>query len=87
MYMMISRLLVMIAVFSAVGLGQMPPVEPGAVIDFYYSRIRAARLDARHVAGGGVHLLTGSSGAAAYAVQARQRSDGMTETDIVVNGG
>ena len=63
------------------------PVEPGAVIDFYYSRIRAARLGARHVAGGGVHLLTGSGGGAAYAVQARQRSDGMTETDIVVNGG
>jgi acyl dehydratase len=62
------------------------PVAPGDVIDFYHSRAKTAHLDLRHVAAEGVAVLEGSKGAAAYAVQARRRSDGLTEADIVVNG-
>lgn len=63
------------------------PVEPGDVIGLYYSRVRAARFDVYYRAAEGVHVLSGSNAKAAYAIQARKRADGMTETDIVVNGG
>ena len=62
------------------------PVEPGDVINFYYTRAIAAKFGARHMAANEVHLLEGSKGAAVYAVQARKREDGLTEADIVVNG-
>ncbi len=63
------------------------PVEPVAVIDFYHTLARAAHYDARHNQADGRELLEGSKGAAVYAVQARVREDGLTEADIVVNGG
>lgn len=63
------------------------PVEPADIIAFYESRARAARLEARHVAADGLHVLSGGNGKIAFAIQARQRGDGMTETDLVVNGG
>ena len=62
------------------------PVDPVAVIDFYHTLARAAKFDVRHRQTDGVELLEGSKGAAAYAVQARRRADGLTEADIVVNG-
>jgi hypothetical protein len=63
------------------------PVDTGAVIDFYHTMARAAHYDARHSQAEGRDLLEGGKGAAAYAVQARLREDGLTEADIVVNGG
>ncbi len=63
------------------------PVAPDEVIAFYYTRARAAKLAARYMATDGVHQLSGSNATGAFAVQARKRDDGMTETDIVVNGG
>ena len=63
------------------------PVDPVAVIDFYHTLARAAHFAVRHRQDGGVELLEGGKGAAAYAVQARVREDGLTEADIVVNGG
>ncbi len=62
------------------------PVEPGDVINFYYTSASAAHFDARHQQSDGVQILTGSKGVAVYAVQARKREDGLTEADIVVNG-
>lgn len=63
------------------------PVEPIAVIDFYHTLATRAHFDARHQSADGRETLEGSKGAAAYAVQARVREDGLTEADIVVNGG
>ena len=63
------------------------PVDPVAVIDFYHTLARAAHFDVRHQQADGVEQLEGSKGAAAYAVQAGVREDGLTEVDIVVNGG
>lgn len=62
------------------------PVDPGAVIDFYHTMATTAHYDARHSQADGRDLLEGGKGAAVYAVQARLREDGLTETDIVVNG-
>lgn len=63
------------------------PVEPGDLIDFYHTRAKAAHFDVRRMAADGAQVLEGSKGVAAYAVQARKRKDGLTEADIVVNGG
>ncbi len=62
------------------------PVEPGDVINFYYTRANAAKFAARHMAADEAFVLEGSKGPAVYAVQARKREDGLTEADIVVNG-
>lgn len=63
------------------------PVDPVVVIDFYHTLAQAAHFDERHSRADGRELLEGGKGAAAYAVQARVREDGLTEADIVVNGG
>ena len=63
------------------------PVDPSAVIDFYHTLASAAHFDVRHQQADGVEQLEGNKAAAAYAVQARVREDGLTEADIVVNGG
>ena len=63
------------------------PVDPIAVIDFYHTLAVRAKFDARHQSADGRELLEGGKGAAVYAVQARLREDGLTEADIVVNGG
>ncbi len=60
------------------------PVEPVDVINFYYTRAR--RPTVRHLEKEAAHVLSGSSGTGAFAVQARKREDGMTEVDVVVNG-
>jgi hypothetical protein len=63
------------------------PVDPVAVIDFYHTLAISAHYDARHSQADGRELLEGGKDAAAYAVQARVREDGLTEADILVNGG
>jgi hypothetical protein len=62
------------------------PVDPAAVIDFYFTLTRDAHFRTRHEQAKGAEQLQGSKGAAMYAVQARLREDGLTEADIVVNG-
>jgi hypothetical protein len=62
------------------------PVDPAAVINFYFTLARAAHFRTRHQLTGGAEQLEGGNGAAAYAVQSRLREDGLTEADIVVNG-
>ena len=61
-------------------------VDASALIDFYHARARRAGFALRHRAAEDVHQLTGSKGAAEFAVQARKREDGLTEADIVTNG-
>ena len=63
------------------------PVDPTAVIDFYHTLVLTAHCQERHSQADGRELLEGGKGAAAYAIQARLREDGLTEADIVVNGG
>lgn len=62
------------------------PVEAKALLDFYHARARTAGFAMRIRADETTHQLTGSKGAAEFAVQARQRDDGLTEADIVTNG-
>lgn len=63
------------------------PVEPGEVIDFYYARIKAAGFAPEYRLAEGSHSLGGSKGGAAYAVHARKLDSGLTEVDLVANGG
>ena len=63
------------------------PVDPAAIVDFYNTLAQAAHYDVRHNQADGRDVLEGSKGTASYAVQARVREDGLTEADIVVNGG
>lgn len=62
------------------------PVEAKALVDFYHARARTAGFVMRIRADETTHQLTGSKGGAEFAVQARQRDDGLTEADIVTNG-
>ena len=63
------------------------PVEPAAIIDFYYTRVKAAGFGAEHHLAEGAHHLGGRKGGAAYAVHARKLEDGLTAVDLVTNGG
>lgn len=63
------------------------PVEPGEVIDFYHTRTKAAGFVSEHRLAEGIHYLGASKGAAAYAVHARKLENGLTEVDLVANGG
>ncbi|MCB2061409.1 MAG: hypothetical protein R3E09_03575 [Novosphingobium sp.] len=62
------------------------PVSPEDVIDFYYTRVRAAGYDARHGLDGRDHVLGGSKGAAAYLIYARKLDNGVTEVDLIASG-
>ena len=62
------------------------PVEPGEVIDFYYTRIKAAGFAPEYRLAEGSHSLGGSKGGAAYAVHARKLESGLTEVDLVASG-
>ena len=62
------------------------PVEAGALIDFYHTRGSSAGFAMRHRSDETADQLTGSKGAAQFALQARRRGDGLTEADIVTNG-
>lgn len=62
------------------------PVPPGEVMDFYFTRARAAEFSAERVLQGGDDVLTGSKGAATYVVHARRLPSGNTEVDLVTGG-
>ena len=57
------------------------------VIDFYFTRARAAGFSARRVLQEGDDVLSGSKGRASYAVYARRLPSGNTEVDLVTSGG
>lgn len=55
-------------------------------VNFYYASARAAKLPAEHRREGSDDVVAGTQGRAAYAVYVRQRSDGLTEVDILTAG-
>ncbi|MBU3992825.1 MAG: hypothetical protein KKA12_09850 [Alphaproteobacteria bacterium] len=61
------------------------PVAPADVLDFYWTRARAAGFAAEHRIEGGDHVIGGSRGSAAFAVYVRSR-DGLAEVDLVTSG-
>ena len=63
------------------------PVPLGEVMDFYFSRARAAGFSAQRVLQGGDDVLGGVRGAASYVVYARRLPSGNTEVDLVTSGG
>lgn len=62
------------------------PVPVDDVVNFYYTRVRAAGYAAAHRLEAEDHVLSGSKGAAAYAIYVRKLANGMTEVDLVTNG-
>jgi hypothetical protein len=62
------------------------PVPLDEVIDFYFTRARAAGYSTDRIARKDDNLLAGKKGAAAYTVSARRLSSGNTEVDLVTNG-
>lgn len=63
------------------------PVTVKDVVDFYNTRTAAAGFSAEHRVDGNEHVLSGSRGNAAYVVFARPLENGLTDVDIVSNGG
>ena len=62
------------------------PVDTDEVVDFYYTRLAAAGIDARHWLANGVHALDGNKARATYAVRASKLENGLTRVDLVSNG-
>lgn len=63
------------------------PVEIKDVIDFYYTRSRKAGYSADYRLDGADHVLGGTKNAAAYVIYVRKLAGGLTEVDLVANGG
>lgn len=63
------------------------PVAPMDVMNFYYTRARSAGFAAERRREGGDDVLGGTKSGAAYLVYARQMPNGLTEVDLVANGG
>ena len=63
------------------------PVPLGEVMDFYYSRARAAGFSTQRVLQDGDDVLGGVKGRASYVVYARRLPSGNTEVDLVTSGG
>lgn len=61
-------------------------VTPRDVIDFYFTRVRAAGYEAQYRLDGGDHVLGGAKAGSAYVVYARQLDNGMTEVDLMASG-
>ena len=62
------------------------PVAVSDAVDFYYASARAAKLPAERRREGSDEVVAGTTGGAVYAVYARQRSDGLTEVDLLTAG-
>lgn len=62
------------------------PVEPGDVLDFYYSSASAAGLPAVHRKAGADDVLGGTQGAGNWMLFVRKRGDGLTEAELVTAG-
>ena len=62
------------------------PVAVSDAVDFYYASARAAKLPAERRREGSDEVIAGTPSGAAYALYARQRSDGLTEVDLFTTG-
>ena len=62
------------------------PVPLGEVMDFYYSRARAAGFSAQRVLQDGDDVLGGVRARASYVVYARRLPSGNTEVDLITSG-
>lgn len=62
------------------------PVPLSDVADFYWTRARTGGFTAQHRMDGSDHVIDGTRGAAAYVVYLRS-ANGLTEVDLVTNGG
>ena len=62
------------------------PVQPGDVMDFYYTKVRKAGYGAEHRMDGKQHVLGGGKGSNAYLVYARKLDNGLTEVDLIASG-
>ncbi len=67
--------------------GFLTPVAADDVIDFYYTRAKAAGFTVERHRSGEVQLLRGGKAHAVYAVRVRRQDDGISKVDIVANGG
>jgi hypothetical protein len=63
------------------------PVPLGEVMDFYFTRARAAGFSAERILQDGDDVLAGARGNSSYVVYARRMADGNTEVDLVTGGG
>ena len=61
------------------------PVPLGEVIDFYFTRARAAGYSAEHIVRKEDNLLAGKNGAASYLVSVRRLPTGNTEVGLITN--
>ena len=62
------------------------PVEPGDVVDFYYTQVTNAGFSADHKLEGGEHVLGGGKAGKAYLIYARKLDNGLTEVDLIASG-
>lgn len=63
------------------------PVPVADVVNFYYTRARSAGFEVEHRLDGKDHVVGGSSGTAAYVVYVRSAPGGLTDVDIIAQGG
>jgi hypothetical protein len=61
------------------------PVPVDDVVNFYYTRLRAAGYGAAHTLNSDVHGLGGRKGSVVYAIYVRKMANGLTEVDLVAN--
>lgn len=62
------------------------PVQPGDVIDFYYTQVTRAGYGAQHRMDGRDHVLGGDKAGSAYLIYARTLDNGLTEVDLIASG-
>lgn len=63
------------------------PVPLDDVLAFYNTRAKANGYSTEHLLKDGDNILSGTKGSASYVVYARRLSSGITEVDLVTNGG
>ena len=63
------------------------PVPLSEVLDFYFTRAKAAGFSTQHVRDGGDDVLGGIKGTSSFTVYARQLPNGATSVDLVTSGG
>ncbi|MEZ5742929.1 MAG: hypothetical protein R3D89_04165 [Sphingomonadaceae bacterium] len=62
------------------------PVDPGDIIDYYYTQARKAGYNADYRMDGGDHVLGGKNGGQAYLIYARKLDNGLSEVDLIASG-
>ena len=62
------------------------PVDPGDIVDFYYTTARKGGYNADYRMDGNDHVIGGKDGGKAYVVYARKLDNGLTEVDLIASG-